>query len=129
MTLIEEEVISMLACYLCCQKICVDDKHSYVNPGKVDFILTKLNSYHPNIQFTFELEKNKQMTFLDALLQRTDSDEIETCVHRKDTCTDLYINRNVHTPLEWKIGTLRNLVKHAKTVFLRNYYYTKKQNI
>ena len=40
----------------------------------------------------------------------------ETCVPRKDTSTDLYINWNAHTPLEWRIGTLSNLVKQAKTV-------------
>ena len=27
----------------------------------------KMNSYHPNTQFTLELEKNKQITFLDVL--------------------------------------------------------------
>ena len=29
------------------------------------------NSYHPDVQFTFELEKNKQITFLDVLIKRT----------------------------------------------------------
>ena len=49
-----------------------------------DFILTKLNSYHPNIQFTFELEKNKQITFLDVVVKRTVTNQIEKCVHRKE---------------------------------------------
>ena len=78
----------------------------YVNPEKVDFILTKLNSYHPNIQFTFELEKNKQITFLDVLVKRTVANQTETCVHRKETSTNLYLNWNSHAPMEWKIGTL-----------------------
>ena len=86
----------------------------YVNPEKVDFILTKLNSYHPNIQFTFELEKNKQITFLDVLVKRTVANQIETCVHRKETSTNLYINWNSHAPMEWKIRTIKNLVKRAK---------------
>ena len=60
MTSLEEEVIPKLTPYLCNWKRYVDDTYAYVNPEKVDFILTKLNSYHPNIQFTFELEKNKQ---------------------------------------------------------------------
>ena len=66
MTLLEEEVIPKLTPCLCNWKRYVDDTLAYVNPAKVDFILTKLNSYHPNIQFTFELEKNKQITFLDV---------------------------------------------------------------
>ena len=56
------------------------------------------------------------MTFLDVLVKRTAANQIETCVHRKETNTDLYINWNSQAPMECKIGTLRNLVKRAKTV-------------
>ena len=103
MTSLEEEVIPKLTPYLCNWKRYVDDIYVYVSPEKVDFILTKLNSYHPNIQFTFELEKNKQITFLDVLVKRTVANQIETCVHRKETSTDLYSNWNSHAPMEWKI--------------------------
>ena len=51
-------------------------------PKKFDFIFTKLNSFQPNIKFTLELKMNKQITFLDILVQRTTADQIETCVHR-----------------------------------------------
>ena len=116
MTSLEEEVIPKLTSCLCNWKRYVDDTHAYDNPEKVNFILTKLNLYHPNIQFTFKLEKSKQITFLDVLIKRTAANQIEICVHRKETSTDLYINWNAHAPMEWKIGTLRNLVKRAKTV-------------
>ena len=36
----------------------VDDTHAYVKPTK--FILNKLNNYHPDINFTFKLEKNNE---------------------------------------------------------------------
>ena len=106
MTSLEGEVIPKLTPYLCNWKRYADDTYAYVNPEKVDFILTKLNSPHPNIQFTFELEKNKQITFLDVLIKRTIANQIEKCVHRN----------GIHAPMEWKIGTLRNLLKRAKTV-------------
>ena len=51
MTSLEEEVIPKLMPYLCNWKRYVDDTHTYFSPEKVDFILTKLNSYNPNIQF------------------------------------------------------------------------------
>ena len=92
MTSLEEEVIPKLTLYLFNWKRYVDDTHAYANPKKVDFISTKLNLYHPNIQFTFKLEKNKQKTFLDVLVKRTASNQIEANVHRKDTSTDLYMN-------------------------------------
>ena len=53
-----------------------------ISPSKIEFILEKLNSYHPNIQFTFEIEENQKIKFL------------ETTVFRKETNTDLYINWN-----------------------------------
>ena len=72
--------------------------------------------YHPNIQFALELEKDKKITFLDVLVIRTVANQIETCVHRKETSTNLYMNWNSNAPMEQKIGTLRNLVTRAKTV-------------
>lgn len=59
--------------------------------------------HYPDIQFTFKLEKNKQVTFLDALAQRIAADQIETCVHRKEASTDLYINWNAQALLQWKL--------------------------
>ena len=100
MTPLEEEVIPKLTLYLFNWKRYVDDTHAYANPQKVDFILTKLDSYHPNIQFTFKLEKNKQITFLGVLVKRTASNQIETSVHKKETSTDFYINWNSDTPME-----------------------------
>ena len=100
MTPLEEEVILKLTPYLYNWKRYVDDTYAYVNPKKVDFILTKLNSYHPNIQFTFELEKNKQIAFLDVLVKRTVANQIERCIHRKEASTNLYINWNSHEPME-----------------------------
>ena len=99
MTSLEEEVMPKLTTFLCNWKRYVDDTHGYANPEKVDFILTKLNSYHANIQLTFELEKNKQIAFLDVLVKRTAANQIETCVYRKATSIDLYINWSSYAPV------------------------------
>ena len=37
-------------------------------------------------------------------------------VYGKPTSSDIYINWNAHTTTEWKIGTLRNLIKQAKLI-------------
>ena len=50
------------------------------------------------------------------LVKRTAANQIETCANRKATNTDLYINWTANAPMEWKIGTLRNILKRAKTV-------------
>ena len=89
---------------------------AYIDPTNVEFILNKLNNYHPNINFTFELEKNNEINFLDVLIKRVNNNKLETGVYRKLTSTDIYINWNAHAPTEWKIGTLRNLIKQAKLI-------------
>ena len=89
---------------------------AYIDPTNVEFILNKLNNYHPNINFTFELEKNNEINFLDVLIKRVNNNKLETGVYRKLTSTDIYITWNAHAPTEWKIGTLRNLIKRAKLI-------------
>ena len=48
----------------------VDDTHAYVEPKKSEFILNKINNYHPNGSFTFELVKNNEINFLGILIKR-----------------------------------------------------------
>ena len=53
---LEEKVLPKVSNYLCYWKRYVDDTYAYVVPEKIGFILKELNSYHPNIKFTYELE-------------------------------------------------------------------------
>ena len=61
--IIRRKIIPKLMPYLCNWKVYVHDTHACAIHEKVSFILAKLNSYHPNIQFTFEIDKNKLITF------------------------------------------------------------------
>ena len=85
-------------------------------PDKVDMILHGLNSYHPKIKFTYELESYNKLAFLDVSVIRANDNKVETSVYRKATCTNIYINWRSHAPSNWKIGTLRNLIKRAKSI-------------
>ena len=53
---------------------------------------------------------------MDVLIKRINNNKLETGVYRKLISSDIYINRNVHAPTEWKIRTLRNLIKQAKII-------------
>ena len=77
-----------------------------------DKILIALNSFHENIKFTFEIEKDNTIPFLDILIIRKPG-KIETTVYRKKTCTDLYMNWYSFVPKSWKWGTLKTLVRRA----------------
>ena len=78
----------------------------------IDNILLALNSFHRNINFTFEIEKDNAIPFLDILIIRK-AGKIETTVYRRKTCTDLYMNWYSFAPKSWKWGTLKTLVRRA----------------
>ena len=65
-----------------------------------------------NIKFTYELEHEGKLPFLDVLLCRTGK-KIYTTVYRKATNNDVYLNWNAFTPISWKRGTLKTLIECA----------------
>ena len=77
----------------------VDNTHAYIDSPKIEFVLEKLDSYHPNIQFTHEIEEKQKVTFLDVIITRTENNTLKTTVVRKETNVDLYINWNSHAPI------------------------------
>ena len=79
-----------------------------------DIVVGILFQYsHQQIQFTYELEKYQRISFLDVLIRRLTNRKLETKAFRKETNTDVYINWNSHAPMQWKIDTLKNLVKRS----------------
>ena len=49
---LEESILPSIKKDVAHWKIYVDDTHAYIDPSKIEFVFEKLNSYHPNIQFT-----------------------------------------------------------------------------
>ena len=58
----------------------MDDTITFVKTGTVHHILSMLNDFHPNIQFTNETEYNFKLAFLDVMLCR-DGENIVTKVY------------------------------------------------
>ena len=115
MTELEENIIPELD-HLYHWKRYVDDTHAYIEVEYLNDVIEKLNSFDENIQFTFELEKNKCLSFLDVLIERKENGELETTIYKKETNTDLYIDWYSHAPIDWKKSTLRGLIKRALLV-------------
>ena len=112
---LEREMIPTLIAQVKFWKIYVDDTIAVVKIGSVEYILSKLNSYHPNIQFTHEIEQDHQLAFLDVLVKH-DSESIQTSVYRKITNTDVYIHWDAFAPISWKRSTLKTITKRAYLV-------------
>ena len=80
---------------------------------KIRYIVNQLNSFDENIQFTFEMEEEYKLAFLDVMVLRNTNDTINTTVYRKSTNTNIYINWHSHSPSQWKKTTANVLIQRA----------------
>ena len=48
----------------------VDDTITYIKPDFITNVIDNLNKFHQNIKFTYEVEHNGKISFLDVLLMR-----------------------------------------------------------
>ena len=119
MSELETTIVPKLKAYMSNWKRYIDDTLAYVKEHKIEEIIKTLNSFDKQIQFTFEKEESRQISFLDVLIIRQ-GNSIQTTVYRKPTHTDLYINWTSFTPIEWKISTLRGIIKRAISVCSNN---------
>ena len=95
----------------------VDDTFAFIKIGEEDYVKEKLDEYHPNIKFTYEMENEGKLPFLDVQMTKEGRDgSLETSVYRKITNTDIYMNWKAHAPVTWKIATLKSLVQRAINV-------------
>tara|TARA_Y100000310_G_scaffold202746_1_gene202988 strand:- start:291 stop:1547 length:1257 start_codon:yes stop_codon:yes gene_type:complete len=70
-----------------------------------------INSRHQNMTFTFEVEKNNSLAFLDVLITREDS--FCTSLYRKPTFSGLYSNFKSFMPDSYKKGLIYTLLHRA----------------
>lgn len=94
----------------------VDDTFTFINENEIENVRNILNSFHPDIKFTCEIEANKSISFLDVKLIRKEDGSFITEVYRKETDTNIYIHWKSFAPDTWKIGTLKGLFRRAYVV-------------
>lgn len=91
----------------------VDDTITWIKTDSVTLVLNKLNDFHENIDFTYELEnENKTIAFLDVLIMYH-NDIIDTTIYRKSTNTDIFLHWDSFAPNKWKTCTVRTLIMRA----------------
>ena len=66
----------------------IDDTFCVMVKKHTQTFLDHLNSLHPTIQFTMELEKDGSLPFLDTLLTRGEDGRVNIGVYRKTTHTN-----------------------------------------
>ena len=97
----------------------VDDTITYIKIDSITRVLDILNGFHKNIKFTYELESNGKISFLNVLLMRIGKN-LETTVFRKKNNNDMYLHWKLFALVTWKIDTLKTLIKRAYIICLND---------
>ena len=82
----------------------------YLKPER-RYLILYLKPVH-YVQFTFEKQVNKQISFLDVLIT-SDWDQFCISVFRKETAIGLFTNLLGFTPFSYKVGLVRTLLHRA----------------
>jgi len=81
----------------------------FSRPEHLDHFFDYINSRHPNINFTKELENNDRLSFLDVLVSRN-ADKLLTSVYRKPTFSGVFTNFKSFIPIVYKHGLIYSLL-------------------
>nr|VZI20829.1 unnamed protein product [Spirometra erinaceieuropaei] len=93
----------------------VDDTFAIVRSSDVEHLKELLNSVDQNIQFTMEAETNNQLFFLDVLVRRSATGQLQTTVFIKATNTRQILHFNSNHPLSHKRSCVRTLFQRVET--------------
>ena len=77
-----------------------------------------LNSMHKNICFSLEIERNRELPFLDVLIMCPKSLDSNTTtrVFRKPSWTGQYLHFHSFVPIQYKIGLIRSLFDRSRKI-------------
>ena len=84
----------------------VDDTFAKLKKIMVEAFLAHLNSQHPRIKFTTEIEKDGKISFLATLVHVLPDRSTKTTIYRKATHTDQYLDFQSNHHVKQKIGII-----------------------
>ena len=88
---LERTLLPRLTEYITPWKRYIDDTIATIKLRSIALVLMILNTFHKSITFSFELEINNKITFLDVLLIRK-NDTLETTIYRESTNNGVYLH-------------------------------------
>ncbi|CAF3625928.1 unnamed protein product [Rotaria socialis] len=96
----------------------VDDTFILIEPNtNINDLLNILNTFHPSISFTHEVERDGSLSFLDVCVTRSlTSQKLDTTIYRKPTYTGLLIKWDSFVPLSYKKACIVSMVQRALAV-------------
>ena len=109
---LKNNIAPVLQEYLSFWKQYADDTICFVKIGAINYITKILNNFDPNIKFSYEVEKDCKLPFLDVVLIKK-RNNIITTIDCKATTNDIYLKWKSFAPTTWKRGTLNALANCA----------------
>jgi hypothetical protein len=96
----------------------VDDTFVLIEPStNITDALHILNNFHPSIKFTYEVETDQSLPFLDVKVTRSSERQtFETTVYRKPTFTGLMTKWNSFVPMSYKKAGLDSMIRRALSI-------------
>ena len=85
---------------------------SIIKETSIVHVLTVLNNFHKNIEFTYEMEKNGKIAFLDVLIIRNNNIS-KKIMYRKKKDSRVYLHWKSFALPAWKRSTLRSVITRA----------------
>jgi hypothetical protein len=109
----------------------VDDCLVIWKHGKEELLkyLNYLNSCHKNIKFTIEIEKDKQIPFLDVLIMKRTDGTLGHTIYRKPTHTNKYLDAKSHHHPSQISGVVKTLTHRAEQICDKNNIKKEKENL
>ena len=92
-----------------CFLLCDSDSSAYA-------LLTELNTLHPSIVYTCEVEANNCINFLDVSCTRKSDGTVLTSIYRKPTWTGLYTSFQSFVPRRYKANLVKCLFERARKI-------------
>lgn len=100
----------------------VDDHVTSIPEDQVDDVLDKLNSKHPSVQFTSEIEENSRLNYLDVTIVRTNENGLITDWYCKPMATNRILNYFSAHPQQMIENVASNLVKKVLSLSHRSFH-------
>ena len=98
----------------------VDDVYAIMEKTKVELFHNYLNTKSTLIKFTKDLEKSGLLAFLDVSVQQMEDGSLATCLYRKPTHTNRYLQYSSYHPVNQKVSVARTLFSRANRITSNN---------
>lgn len=108
-----DTVVRMLEIPLPFLRKFVDDLITAIPLNKLQHVLETFNSYDIHIQFTYELEVDNKLPFLDMLLIRQNNQTVKTQWYQKPIASGRFLNYLSYHPMSQKLNMATNLAKRV----------------